>query len=86
MDFASTTNVIQEEESMEELIKRVSERTGLSEDKAKTAIDTVVGFLKERLPAPIAGQVDNVLTQAGGTIVDKAGDLIGGIGGLFGGS
>ena len=71
---------------MEELIKRVSERTGLSEDKARTAIDTVVGFLKERLPAPIAGQVDNVLTQAGGTIVDKAGDLIGGIGGLFGGS
>jgi ribosomal protein L7/L12 len=71
---------------LEELIKRVSERTGLSEDKAKTAIDTVVGFLKERLPAPITGQVDNVLTQAGGTIVDKAGDLIGGVGGLFGGS
>jgi uncharacterized protein (DUF2267 family) len=69
---------------MEELIKKVSERTGLSEDKAKTAIDTVVGFLKERLPAPIAGQVDNALTHAGGTIVDKAGDLLGGIGGMFG--
>jgi len=69
---------------MEELVQKVSERTGLSPEKAKTAIDTVVGFLKERLPAPIAGQVDNALAQAGGTIVDKASDLIGGIGGLFG--
>ncbi len=69
---------------MEELVQRVSEKTGLSPEKAKTAIDTVVGFLKERLPAPIAGQVDNALAQAGGTIVDKASDLIGGIGGLFG--
>lgn len=69
---------------MEELVQRVSERTGLSPDKAKTAIDTVVGFLKERLPAPIAGQVDNALAKAGGTIVDKASDLVEGIGGLFG--
>ena len=71
---------------MDELIKQVSERTGISEDKAKTAIDTVVGFLKERLPSPIAGQVDNVLNSsagaigsAGDAIADKAGDLLGGI-------
>ena len=68
---------------MDELVKRVTERTGLSEDKAKTAIDTVVGFLKERLPAPIAGHVDTALNAAGGTIVDKASDLIGGLGGMF---
>ena len=71
---------------MDDLIKQVSERTGLSEDKAKTAVDTVVNFLKDKLPAPIAGQIDNALTGAGGTIasaggavVDKAGDLLGGI-------
>ena len=69
---------------MEELIKRVSERTGLSEDKAKTAIETVVGFLKERLPAPIASHVDSALEHAGGTVVDKASDLIDNIGGMFG--
>jgi len=68
---------------MDELVKRVTERTGLSEDKARTAIDTVVGFLKERLPAPIAGHVDTALNAAGGTMVDKAGDLIGGLGGMF---
>ena len=69
---------------MEELVKRVSERTGLSEDKAKTAIDTVVGFLKERLPAPIASHVDSALERAGGTIADKAGDLMGNLGGMLG--
>ena len=76
---------------MNELIKQVSERTGISEDKARTAVETVVGFLKERLPAPIAGQVDNVLNSsagaignAGDSIADKAGDALGGLGGLFG--
>ncbi len=69
---------------MDELIKKVSERTGLGEDKARTAVDTVVGFLKEKLPAPIAGQIDNVLNSSGGMIADKASDLIGGIGGMFG--
>ena len=69
---------------MDELIKKVSERTGLGEDKARTAVDTVVGFLKEKLPGPIGGQIDNVLNSSGGMIADKAGDLIGGIGGMFG--
>jgi uncharacterized protein (DUF2267 family) len=76
---------------MDELIKQVSERTGISEDKARTAVDTVVGFLKERLPAPIAGQVDNALNSgagalgsAGGAIADRAGDMLGGIGDMFG--
>lgn len=71
---------------MDELIRQVSERTGISEDKARTAVDTVVGFLKERLPSPIAGQVDSVLNSsagaigsAGDSIADKAGDLLGGM-------
>ena len=71
---------------MDELIKRVAERTGMGEDKARTAVDTVVGFLKERLPAPLAGQVDNVLgSGAAGGAADKAGDMLGGLGGMFGG-
>lgn len=69
---------------MQELIQKVAERTGLSEDKAKTAIDTVVGFLKERLPGPLASQVDNALAAGGATAVDKAGDLLGNLGGMFG--
>lgn len=71
---------------MDDLIKQVSNRTGLSEDKAKTAVETVINFLKDKLPAPIAGQIDGALSGAGGTmasgggaVMDKAGDLLGGL-------
>lgn len=67
---------------MDELIKRVAEKTGIGEDKARSAVETVVGFLKERLPAPIAGQVDSVL--GGGGAAGGAGDVLGGLGGMFG--
>jgi uncharacterized protein (DUF2267 family) len=52
---------------MEELIKQVADRTGIGEEKARQAVETVVGFLKERLPAPIAAHVDTALggSQAG---------------------
>ncbi|HYY95116.1 MAG TPA: hypothetical protein VE713_11420 [Pyrinomonadaceae bacterium] len=73
---------------MDELIRQVVERTGISESQARTAVDTVVGFLKERLPAPIAGQVDNAVAGSAGVvggIADKAGDVLGGLGGMFGG-
>jgi len=70
---------------MEELIKRITEKTGISEDQARTAITTVSGFLKEKLPAPLAGQVDNVLSGAGG-MSDKLGDVASKVGGIFGGS
>jgi uncharacterized protein (DUF2267 family) len=76
---------------MDELIKQVSERAGISEAQAGTAINTVVGFLKERLPAPIAGQVDTVLNSSAGVvgtgidaISEHAGDVLGGLGGMFG--
>ena len=50
-----------------------------------SAVNTVAGFLKEKLPAPLAGQVDNVLSGAGG-MTDKLGDVAGKVGGIFGGS
>ena len=67
---------------MDELIKLVSKKTGISEDIARTAVETVLGFLKERLPAPIAGQIDAVLGGGGG--LGQAGEIAGALGGLFG--
>jgi uncharacterized protein (DUF2267 family) len=61
---------------MEELVKMVQQKTGISEDQARTAVTTVVNFLKGKLPAPIASQVDNVLNNKG---------IEGAVGGLFGG-
>jgi hypothetical protein len=73
---------------MDELIRQVTERTGISEAQARSAVETVVGFLKDRLPAPIAGQLDGVIGGAGGAVAglaDQAGDVLGGLGGMFGG-
>lgn len=47
---------------MDELVKLVVQKTGISEAQAKAAIETVVNFLKQKLPAPLASQVDTVLS------------------------
>ena len=63
---------------MDELVKQITQKTGITEDQARQAITQVLDFLKQRLPAPIAQQLDGVL---------KGGmpDISKGIGGLFGG-
>ncbi len=48
---------------MEDLIKLVSEKTGLSKDKAKVAVETVTMYLKSKLPGSIASQVDTYLSS-----------------------
>lgn len=47
---------------MEDLIKLVSEKTGLSEAKAKVAVETVTTYLKSKLPGSLASQVDAYLS------------------------
>ena len=73
---------------MDDLIKQVTERTGISESQARTAVETVMGFLKDRLPAPLAGQLDGLMGGAGGavgSVANTAGDVLGGLGGMLGG-
>ena len=68
---------------MDELIKKVTEKTGISEEQAKTAVSTVLGFLKDKLPAPIAGQIENVI-GGGGSSAGGIGDIASKVGGLLG--
>ncbi len=63
----------------EELVKQVSERAGISEEQARMAVETVAGFLKERVPAPYNSYVDSFLSGEGG------GGIGGMLGGIFGG-
>ena len=65
---------------MDELINQVAEKTGLAPAQAKVAVDTVLDFLKDKLPAPVAGQIDAVLE--GGS--DLTSGLGGALGGMFG--
>lgn len=73
---------------MDELVRLVAGKTGLPEAQARTAVTTVIGFLKERLPAPIAGQLDAILGgQAAGDVSkmaqDKVDDVSKGIGDML---
>jgi nucleoid DNA-binding protein len=63
---------------MDELIKMVADRTGLAPDKAQAAVETVMSFLKTKLPPALASQIDNV---AAGNLTGLANNLPG-FGGL----
>lgn len=66
---------------MDELVKLVAEKAGISESQARTAVETVMGFLKEKLPEPLDSQVETVLE--GGDVSSGLGGLAGSVGGLF---
>lgn len=66
---------------MDELIKQISQKASISPDQAKTAVETVLAFLKDKLPAPLADQVKAAL--GGGQQVD-ASAITGALGGLLG--
>jgi hypothetical protein len=63
-----------------QILQLIQERAGISEQQAKSALDTVVGFLKEKLPEPVAGQIDMVLTGD----MSNLGGVVQGLGDLFG--
>jgi nucleoid DNA-binding protein len=64
---------------MDELVKLVSQKTGISQDQAKVAVELVVKFIKEKLPSPLAAQIDGLLSGSG-----NPSDLLKNVGGLFG--
>ncbi len=63
---------------MEELIKQITSKVGITEEQASQAVNQVLEFLKQRLPGPIASQVEGVIKGGG------LGDVAKGLGGLFG--
>jgi hypothetical protein len=90
----SSSTSIQKEKNMEELYALVAKKTGLPKEQAKLAVDTVVVFLKNNLPAPVAAQVEAVLAGKGtmgavaGALDDgklDANDAANLLGGLLGG-
>ncbi len=79
---------------MEELIALITQKTGLPKDQAKAAATAVVDFLKQKLPASIASQIDAVLGGKGlaGAVANAlddgkldASDAANLLGGMFGG-
>ena len=66
---------------MEELIRRVSEKAGISEEQARAAVNTVAEFLKENVPPAYSGYIDNFMSSGAG---GGNSGMAGGLGGMFG--
>jgi hypothetical protein len=47
---------------MDELVKAVSQRTGLSEEQSRQAAQAVLDFLMTKLPPPLAEQIKGALS------------------------
>ena len=76
---------------MDKLLELVQEKAGISAEQAQKAIDAVVGFLKDKFPGPIVGQLEKFVggDDEGGNDDEEGGGMLGGItdklGGLLGG-
>ena len=63
---------------MDQLVKMVVEKTGIPEDKARMAVQVVASYLKDKVPGPMAGQIDSAL--AGGSAQGGLGGALGKMG------
>jgi len=69
---------------MDELIKLLTEKTGLPDDKARMAVETVIGFLKQRLPSSVGEQLNTCLSiPAGHGLTEKVKEMAHNVGGVF---
>jgi hypothetical protein len=68
---------------MKKVVDLVAKRAGITESQAKTAVETVASFIKDRLPAGMQSQVDKYLNEDENPsdrttgMGDKLGDMLG---------
>jgi hypothetical protein len=71
----------------DELVQKISEKTGLPPDKAGEVVDIVVSHLKEKLPAALASGLDSILagsSSGAGNLADEAKAVVSGLSSMFG--
>ena len=75
----------------QELIDRIKNTAGVSDETAGLAAKAVLGFLQEKLPDSVAPHVASVMSGQSLTdsiqdsVTDAIGDKLGGLGSMFGG-
>jgi len=67
---------------MNELVNLIVKKTGIPAATAQTVANIVLDFLKKKLPAPVAGQIDGLLK--GDEAVKTAENVLGRLGSQFG--
>ena len=61
---------------MDELIKTVSEKAGINAEQAKSAVNSVMEFIKTKVPG-LGEQITAALSGGGGGVVDAVRKKIG---------
>ncbi len=69
---------------MDELVKTVADKAGISPESAQQAVRAVLDFIKQKLPAGMGDQVENFLTNNAGAASGIVGSLAEKVGGLLG--
>jgi uncharacterized protein (DUF2267 family) len=62
-----------------ELVNLVSSKSGIDEQQATQAVDTVIDFLKQKLPPELSGQLDALLSGQ-----ETPSGILGAVTGFFG--
>jgi nucleoid DNA-binding protein len=47
---------------MKELVNIIVQKTGISQENAQQSVQVTLGFLKTKLPTPLAAQLDSFLS------------------------
>lgn len=61
---------------MDELIQKVTEKAGINAEQAKNAVNSVIEFLKAKMPG-IGDQISAMLSGGGGGIIDSVKSKLG---------
>ncbi len=69
---------------MEQLTALIAEKTGLSAEMSAQVSEIVFNFLKDKLPEPIAAQLDNFLGGSGDDSGNDIADAVQGLSNFFG--
>jgi len=67
---------------MNELVNLIVKKTGIPAATAQTVVNMVIDFLKKKLPAPVAGQIDGLLSNDAN--VQKAEGALGNLSSMLG--
>ncbi len=62
---------------MKELVNLIVKKTGIPAATAQTVVNIVLDYLKKKLPAPVAGQLDGLLKND--ATIKGAENLLGGL-------
>ncbi len=63
-------------DAFKDIIDHVKNRAGIPEDKARGAVDAVVGYIKEKSPT-IGNQIEGFVHGGGGNIAGQVKDKLG---------